>query len=308
MVEITIKMTWRVCSRNFKKTPNEPEVEEEPKSESNKTSKWTHALVLGTILITVVATFSSMTYVIVNQNSKIQAFEEFMAKIPNFNAIINHDHSADERLFDIALEIGERSWTKAILENQSQECKGLQLMHGLKENDIHKVDYLLANGADENVGSQCGPNGEFPIILAANQNMTKMVKRFLHPRFGTSPNVRNAKGESPLKAAAWNNNLEMAKTLLEFGADVNVRDNDHMIPLHFAVKRSDGAAMSKLLLDHGSKVDYKDRYGKTPLFYSSKETTQLLIFFGANVEAEDNDLRTPILQEIVDRGTHGDEL
>ena len=95
-------MTWRVCSRNFKKTPNEPEVEEEPKSESNKTSKWTHGLVLGTILITVsvIATFAFMTYVIVNQNSKIQDFEGFIAKIPNFKAIITYDHTADEQLFD----------------------------------------------------------------------------------------------------------------------------------------------------------------------------------------------------------------
>ena len=61
-------------------------------------------------------------------------------------------------------------------------------------------------------------------------------------------------------------------------------------------------------MSHGSKVDYKDRYGKTPLFYSSKETTQLLIYFGANVEVEDNDLRTPMLQELVESGTHGDGL
>ena len=289
VVEISNNMTWNNYSLMyldyFKKTPNEPEGKES-NSEAKKTSKWTHGLVLGTILITVsvIATFAFMTYVIVNQNSKIQDFEGFIAKIPNFKAIITYDHTADEQLFDIAFEIGKMSWTRAILDNQSEDYKGLQLIHGLQDNDKHKVDYLLANIADGNVRRKCGPHGEFPIILAAKQNMTEMVKRFLSPRFGASPNVSNSQGESPLKFAVRNNNLEMAKTLLKFGADVNTQDNNQLLPLHFAVRRSDGVPMTRLLLEYGSKIDYRNKHGRTPLFYASKETAHLLIDYGANIE------------------------
>ena len=98
------------------------------------------------------------------------------------------------------------------------------------------------------------------------------------------------------KFAVWNNNLEMAKALLKFGADVNIQDNNQLIPLHFAVRRSDGVPMTRLLLEYGSKIDYRNKHGRTPLFYASKETTQLLIDFGAKIESEDDDSRTQLLE------------
>ena len=51
------------------------------------------------------------------------------------------------------------------------------------------------------------------------------------------------------------------------------------------------------LRNHQSKF----QNARTPLFYVSKETRQLLIDFGANIENDDDDSRTPLLEELFER-------
>ena len=268
-------MTWISCAKDLKKTP--------PDS-AKKATAWIVGVTLGTILIALISAVSYTTHVIVNQNAKIQELEEL---------------TANNQLFDMSLEIGAKAMTQVILKSQPDAYKGLQLMRAIQKANITTVDFLLDNGAYIQAFEKCGPNGEIPIIEAAIKNMTEMIDWFHKHQIGASVNVQDAIGCSPLHYAAWNNNLKMAKLLLGMGADVNIKDNLQRRPLHFAVERSESVSITTILLAHGANIDSRNKYGKTPLFYSSKETTQILIDFGASLEVKDYALQqTPLLSDL----------
>ena len=68
---------------------------------------------------------------------------------------------------------------------------------------------------------------------------------------GASPNFRMpTSGMYVLTIPLQNNNLEMAKLLIDAGADVNMKDRDGMPLLHLAKK----APMIRLMLEHGADM------------------------------------------------------
>ncbi len=61
--------------------------------------------------------------------------------------------------------------------------------------------------------------------------------------------------------------VQMVKSLLEKGANVNARDENGNTPLHLAAKEGNFEIV-KLLVTHCADVLIKDRWGKTPLDYA----------------------------------------
>jgi ankyrin repeat protein len=75
---------------------------------------------------------------------------------------------------------------------------------------------------------------------------------------------------TPLHKAAYLHLCDIAKVLLEHGADPNACPPETgWTPLHEAVRRSDGedrdAHFIQVLLDHGANPNRPDRSGQTPL-------------------------------------------
>ena len=108
--------------------------------------------------------------------------------------------------------------------------------------------------------------------------------------------------------------LVFAQLLLEHGADVNARDNVHNTPLLLAM-RHNSPDIARLLLEHGANPHSVYDEGKTLLHLlsgpldSSPEPVvrehlllaQLLLEHGADVNARDNVHRTPLLGAILQR-------
>lgn len=69
---------------------------------------------------------------------------------------------------------------------------------------------------------------------------------------------------TPLHRAAYENHLEMAELLLQFGADVNARTEFKWTPLHSACKWNH-PDMVALLLQHGADVNALSDGSQTPL-------------------------------------------
>jgi len=88
-------------------------------------------------------------------------------------------------------------------------------------------------------------------------------------QFNLGDNTLSADNDvTPLHVAVAIQNLEIARFLLEHGADVNARDAEGRAPLHFAVNRRDLDLM-RLLLETKAEPNAKDNAGQTPLALAS---------------------------------------
>ncbi len=104
---------------------------------------------------------------------------------------------------------------------------------------------------------------------------------------------------SSLGIAVTFQNLDLAKLLIECGAEVNIRDQNGATPVFDAAKVGSIPALL-LLKAHGANLDPHDSDGATPLMNAAAsgkpEAVAFLLENGAAVNAASTDGNTPILQ------------
>src|SRR5579872_3121037 len=97
-------------------------------------------------------------------------------------------------------------------------------------------------------------------------------------------NSRNKLNATPLQGAAASNRTALAKLYLASGANVNCRSENGGSPLHEAAGNG-FVGFAQLLIDHGANVNQRDDSGKTPLTIAIEEkqnaTAKLLREHGA---------------------------
>ncbi|HVS94341.1 MAG TPA: ankyrin repeat domain-containing protein [Mucilaginibacter sp.] len=91
--------------------------------------------------------------------------------------------------------------------------------------------YLVLKGADVNLPSNNGFH-VFPIHSAAAGNYTDIARMLIEN--GANVNVRQQAGATPLHSAAQNGNLDLLILLLENGAETNVRMEGGKLPSDMA--------------------------------------------------------------------------
>ena len=80
-----------------------------------------------------------------------------------------------------------------------------------------------------------------------------------------NPNSRDFNGRSLLMKAVKNGNDWEIRSLLESGADVNVKDNDGWSALMYAVRYQNNLEVVRLLLRNGADMTAMNKYGSSPL-------------------------------------------
>jgi ankyrin repeat protein len=101
---------------------------------------------------------------------------------------------------------------------------------------------------------------------------------------------------TPLHVAAITGRLEIARMLIDAGANVNVQDDNGYAPLHVAAKYGNEEIL-RMLIDAGANVNVQSNTGWTPLhdvaYEGNVEIARILIDAKANVNVQDEDGRNP---------------
>ncbi len=156
------------------------------------------------------------------------------------------------------------------------------------------VKFLLENGADPNQGR----DGFTALHSASGYCHSEIISMLIAHGANVNANDNTYGGEEvwiPLHWAAQENCLDVAKILIENGADINALTNPNgLSPLDIAIMENN-IAFAKLLLENGADVGTgpsSENY-LTPAHlaasYNRPEIMELLIQYGVNVFAKDDD-------------------
>jgi len=155
------------------------------------------------------------------------------------------------------------------------------------------VEVLAISPQDAN--SRNFNNDMTPLHIASGEGHLD-IARFLVDH-GANVAAQGRNGATPLHVASLNGRLDLAQFLVEHGANTAAQDQDGWTPLHSASDRGH-LDLARFLVEHGANAAAQDQHGSTPLHQASQrgdlDLAQLLVEHGANAAAQDKDGSTPL--------------
>lgn len=123
--------------------------------------------------------------------------------------------------------------------------------------------------------------------------------------------ARDHNGQTPLHYAIQSGNTEVAKYLIDNGANLNIQDNYYQktntqyvyykSPLHYAVESGD-TEIAKYLVDHGANPNIQDAYSSTPLqsaiYSGNTEVVEYLLDHNADPNSKGHYSTSPLLAAV----------
>jgi ankyrin repeat protein len=156
---------------------------------------------------------------------------------------------------------------------------GEALLDAVQLDDAAAVSAALRQGIDVNARQA---DGATALSWAAMRNNTQIARSLLDA--GADPDLANDLGIGPLALAIRNGSAEMTSLLLEHGADANLARDNGETPLMTAA-RLGRVDMMQALIKHGADVNAKEeKFGQTALMWAAghAEATKLLLAHGAD--------------------------
>ena len=159
-----------------------------------------------------------------------------------------------------------------------------------QETSAEELERLLDGGW--NVDAP-GWMGETPLHSAAKRGLPKIALVLI--RKGANVNARRPERlDTPLQFAS---NAEVARVLIDHGAEIEALDWSGRTPLHWAAQFG-LVDVADLLIQNGAGVDPQENDGSTPLHWAAREghheVVRLLLAHGAKPDVKDHESRTPL--------------
>ena len=123
---------------------------------------------------------------------------------------------------------------------------------------------ILNSGIDVNSKTLQG----VPLLCVATRNDSKEMLELLLEKGADINEVSEDRGYSPVMDAVWRKNYEIAKLLIDHGADLSTMSSDGQSILVLAVGNGNSKIV-KLLLNSGADPDVKDSMGMSARDYAS---------------------------------------
>lgn len=175
-----------------------------------------------------------------------------------------------------------------------QDRLNKKLREAILRGDLRHVQKLVDEGAS--VETAPGEGKYRPLARAVNENETEIL-RFLLGK-GADPNGDNSDVSSytVVTRALSHKNREMARLLIEAGADITKTDGDGKSPVHYAAEHGFGDIL-QLLAEKGADVNARNNQGNAPLHIVAQaghaNIAKLLLDHGADAHATNASMNTP---------------
>jgi ankyrin repeat domain-containing protein 50 len=198
-----------------------------------------------------------------------------------------------------------RAWTRAstIMNFSDSRCPtvGSILIHVASGSNLQSiVRKLMQNNTSVN---QRDSNGDMPLHWATRHGHEQMASLLLD--FGAEINVKNTRpppGSTPLEIAAANGHSKLVRLLLKRGADVNGTDDTEGGPLQEAVSIGN-LPLAKILIESGADVKGCNQGKRNPLHQAAmighEPIARFLIREGADVNIQGGILGNPLQAAIL---------
>ena len=159
---------------------------------------------------------------------------------------------------------------------------------------LYDVVNILAAERPQDVNSRIFIRGETPLQVTSRGGHTDLARLLIE--HGAEAAVQSEIGSTPLHEASFGGHVDLARLLIEHGAEAAAQDEDGMTPLHHA-SFGGHVDLARLLIKHGADIAAQNVSG-TPLHLASlrghMDLAQLLIEHGADAKAQSRDGTTPL--------------
>ncbi|HMZ80623.1 MAG TPA: ankyrin repeat domain-containing protein [Acidobacteriota bacterium] len=169
------------------------------------------------------------------------------------------------------------------------------------------IALLRRHGA--RISGHTARRGKTTAQLAAENGLLELVKASVHED-PTQINQPDLNGETLLMSAAYKQNVDLVRFLIDQGADVNARTRFHYTVVHFATPNANSAegektsiAIFQLLVQHGADLNAQGYSGDTALFYAAGGNHPRLLKFLLDHGA-DPTIRNKANRSAVDEAWH----
>eukprot|EP00795_Rhopilema_esculentum_P014080 gene14080-5067_t len=212
--------------------------------------------------------------------------------------------AADNSLSDVALKLVASFMVDV---NSKDSQMNTALHYAAINGSVAICKTLLEYGATAYL---CNHSKETALHLAAAENNLEIITALLNIDFSSTPvtkiaflNMKRNDEKTALLLAFRMGHLEIAKLLIEHGADLQAEASGNKTALHFAAK-SGNVEVVTFLMEHMFPTDVQDKKKRTPAIYNgNSEVARLLLTKGASVNVRDCLGTTPLLLA-VEKGNH----
>lgn len=174
-------------------------------------------------------------------------------------------------------------------------ASGGEIHRAVEAGDVALVRRILADDPSALFQLDESRFREPPLVIAAATGNVEMARTLLDA--GAQIDVGDCDNSTALGVAALRRNAEMVAFLIERGADVNRRDRKADCPLSFAVNGGDEAIIQQLL-DAGADLYFRNPNGETLLHLACARNllgfVRHLLDNGMDLEARSANLGTPL--------------
>ena len=184
-------------------------------------------------------------------------------------------NSKDEKGISAILKAiyhGKKDVVVALLESNPE----LDIFEASATGQTKRVAELITH--DKSLANAFAGDGFMPLGLAVFFGHSETVEVLLKRGANVNAPTREAMKVTPLASAAAARQIEIARKLIENGANVNAKAHNDLTPLHEAAARGN-LELAKLLLDNGAEIHARTLDGKTPLALATEQKQSEMVEF-----------------------------